>query len=118
MNRSSTRTTFALLLAAATPVLWAQSPSSSATPSAPASAPAPAAASALSEAEVRRIDTANNRITLRHGPIPNLEMPPMTMQFQVREAALLQGLQEGSRIRFAAEKINGQYTVTVVQPAP
>ncbi|MFO0120390.1 MAG: copper-binding protein [Burkholderiales bacterium] len=42
----------------------------------------------------------------------------MTMQFQVRDAALLQGLQEGSRIRFAAEKINGQYTVTVVQPAP
>ena len=50
------------------------------------------------------------------GPEP--EMPPMTMQFQVRDAALLQGLQEGSRIRFAAERINGQYTVTVVQPAP
>ena len=72
----------------------------------------------MSDGEVRRVDAANNRITLRHGPIPNLEMPPMTMQFQVRDAALLQGLQEGSRIRFAAEKINGQYTVTVVQPAP
>ena len=134
MKRFMDRIALIVLLAAAHPGVWAQSSPSSATPSAPASVPAsvpasapasapasvpgPAAASALSEAEVRRIDAANNRITQRHGPIPNLEMPPMTMQFQVRDAALLQGLQEGSRIRFAAERINGQYTVTVVQPAP
>ena len=67
---------------------------------------------------MRRIDAAAGRITLRHGPIPNLDMPGMTMPFQVKDAALLQGLKEGSRIRFAAEKINGQYTVTVIQPAP
>jgi len=110
MKRSLHRTAFALLLTAAAPGVWAQGATSS--------TPASTASSALSDGEVRRVDAANNRITLRHGPIPNLEMPPMTMQFQVRDATLLQGLQEGSRIRFAAEKINGQYTVTVVQPAP
>ena len=110
MKSATYRTALIVLLAAAHPGIWAQS--------SPSSAPAAAAASVLTEAEVRRIDAANNRITLRHGPIPNLEMPPMTMQFQVRDAVLLQGLQEGSRIRFAAERINGQYTVTVVQPAP
>lgn len=122
MKHAMYRAALIVLLAAAHPGIWAQSSPSSATPSGPAStpssAPAAAAASVLTEAEVRRIDAANNRITLRHGPIPNLEMPPMTMQFQVRDAVLLQGLQEGSRIRFAAERINGQYTVTVVQPAP
>ena len=110
------RAVFVLLMAASTastPFAWGQG----ARP--PASGPAaPSDSSALSDAEVRRVDAANNRITLRHGPIPNLEMPAMTMQFQVRDPVLLQDLKEGSRIRFAAEKIGGQYVVTVVQPAP
>jgi len=106
----------ALVLIAVSPEAWAQSgaPASAL----PSSAPAAVQAQALSDAEVRRIDAAGGRVTLRHGPIPSLDMPGMTMQFQVKDAALLQGLKEGSRIRFAAEKINGQYTVTVIQPAP
>jgi Cu(I)/Ag(I) efflux system protein CusF len=102
-----------LVLIAVSPAAWAQG----AAPANP-TAPAAAQAQALSDAEVRRVDAAGGRVTLRHGPIPSLDMPGMTMQFQVKDAALLQGLKEGSRIRFAAEKINGQYTVTVIQPAP
>jgi Cu(I)/Ag(I) efflux system periplasmic protein CusF len=71
-----------------------------------------------SEAEVRKIDRAQGKITLRHGEIKNLEMPPMTMVFRVADAKLLDGLAEGAKVRFDAEKINGQYTVVRIAPAP
>jgi len=90
-----------------------------------ASPPAPAAAAAsgapqtnLVPGEVRRVDTDAGKITLRHGPIPNLDMPDMTMVFRVSDPALLTGLKAGDRVRFTAEKIGGQYTVTSVAPAP
>ncbi len=82
--------------------------------------PAPAAAtakSALSDAEVRRVDLDTKKITLRHGPIPNLDMPPMTMVFQVKDPALLQGIKAGDKVRFSAEKIGSVYTVTGIEAA-
>lgn len=81
--------------------------------------PAPAAASpaegAMSEGEVRKVDLDAKKITLRHGPIPNIDMPPMTMVFQVRDPALLQGIKAGDKVRFSAEKIGGTYTVTGIE---
>lgn len=68
------------------------------------------------EAEVRRIDVRGNRLSLRHGPIPNLDMPPMTMFFQVSDPAMLERVRVGERIRFSADRINGQYTVMEWQP--
>lgn len=82
--------------------------------------PAPAASaakSALSDAEVRKVDLDAKKITLRHGPIPNLDMPPMTMVFQVKDPALLQGLKTGDKVRFSAEKIGSAYTVTGIEAA-
>lgn len=76
------------------------------------------AASPWAEGEVRRLDPATGKITLRHGHIPDLDMPPMTMVFQVRERALLQGLQVGQRVRFRAEQAGGGYFVTEIKPAP
>lgn len=70
------------------------------------------------DAEVRKIDRAQGKITLRHGEIKNLEMPAMTMVFRVADAALLDGLAEGSKVRFDAEKINGQYTVVRIVLVP
>ena len=89
----------------------------SATPSA---APSGAAtqATAKAEAEVRRVEVSTGRIQLRHGPIANLDMPPMTMVFRVKSPALLDGLKEGDRIFFTAEKIDGAYTVTSVEKRP
>lgn len=75
-------------------------------------------AAALTEGEVRRIDLDTGRITLRHGEIVNLQMPPMTMMFRAKEAALLQGMKPGDRVRFRAEKVDGGYAVTVIEPAP
>ncbi len=76
-----------------------------------------AAGSALpkAEAEVRRVEAATGRIQLRHGPIANLDMPPMTMVFRVRDPALLEGLKEGDRIWITAEKIDGAYTVMSIE---
>ena len=78
---------------------------------------APAAASAeLTEGEVRKVDTENRKLTLRHGPLVNLDMPGMTMVFQVKDEAMLQGLQPGDKVRFAAEKIDGRFTVIRLEP--
>ena len=68
--------------------------------------------------EVTKLDKVANRVTLKHGEIKNLDMPPMTMTFRVRDAKLLDGLAVGDRVRFAAERIDGQYTVVALTKAP
>lgn len=70
------------------------------------------AASPLAEGEVRKVDKAAGKLTIRHGPLENLGMPPMTMVFRVRDAAMLDQVKPGDRIKFLAEKIDGAYTVT------
>jgi len=67
------------------------------------------------EAEVRRVDTRNHKISLRHGDIRNLDMPPMSMVFKVQDPALLEGLKAGDRIRFTADQVRGDYTVMLLQ---
>ena len=67
------------------------------------------------DAEVRKVDKEAAKVTLRHGEISNLGMPPMTMVFRVKDPAWLDRFKEGDRIRFRAEKISGAYTVTEVE---
>jgi Cu/Ag efflux protein CusF len=69
----------------------------------------------LTEAEVRKVDKEAGKITLKHGEIKNLDMPPMTMVFRVKEASLLDKAKAGDKIRFAAEKIDGNFVVTEIQ---
>ena len=68
--------------------------------------------------EVTKLDKAGGRVTLKHGEIKNLDMPPMTMVYRVSNPRLLDELAVGSRVRFTAEKVDGQYTVTSVSKAP
>lgn len=68
-------------------------------------------------AEVRKIDTEQQKITLRHGEIANLDMPPMTMVFRVQEPALLQKVKPGDKVRFTADKLGGTLTVLSLEPA-
>ena len=75
------------------------------------------AATDSTEAEVRKVDLAARKITLKHGEIKNLEMPPMTMVFQVSNPALLGGIKTGDKVRFTADKVNGAYTVLTLEPA-
>lgn len=74
-----------------------------------------AAQGPASEGEVRKIDPAQGKITLRHGPIVNLDMPAMTMVFRVADPALLEGVQAGDKVRFAADNVQGVLTVTALQ---
>ncbi|WP_127803564.1 copper-binding protein [Hydrogenophaga sp. NH-16] len=70
----------------------------------------------LVDAEVRKVDTAAGKITLKHGDIPNLDMPAMTMVFQVRNPATLPPLKVGDQVRFRAEKVNGAYVASDIEP--
>ena len=70
------------------------------------------------EGEVRKIEKAQGKITLRHGELKGLEMPPMTMVFRVADAKLLEGVAVGDRVRFSAERVSGSYTVTSLVKAP
>lgn len=72
----------------------------------------------LTEAEVRRIDRASGKITLRHAEIKNLDMPPMTMVFQMRDRTALDALKEGDKVKFKAEKIGSTFTVTEIRAVP
>ena len=76
-----------------------------------------ATAAEPTEAEVRKVDLGASKITLKHGEIKNLEMPPMTMVFQVPDPALLGGIKTGDKVRFTADKVNGAYTVLTLEPA-
>ena len=81
---------------------------------APALAPA-VASMPLSDGLVKKIDKANKKVTLSHGPLPN-GMPAMTMAFRVKDNAWLDRMKEGQTIRFAAEEINGALTVVRFEP--
>lgn len=81
----------------------------------PAGASAAASASVMSEGEVRKIDKELGKVTLRHGPIANLDMPGMTMVFKVADAKLLVGIKEGDKVKFAADRVNAVITLTAIE---
>lgn len=74
-----------------------------------------AQAAPLSGGEVRKVDQASGKLTIKHGPLENLGMPAMTMIFRVKDAAMLEQVKPGDRIKFLAEKINGAITVTTLE---
>jgi Cu(I)/Ag(I) efflux system protein CusF len=91
-------------------------PSGGAAPAA-SGAPATTAATELAEGEVRKVDKDSKKLTLKHGPLKSLDMPAMTMVFQVKEDAMLDKVQAGDKVRFQAEKIDGKFTVTRLEAA-
>ena len=72
----------------------------------------------MSAGEIRKIDRDQRKITLRHGEIKNLDMPPMTMVFQVADPAWLEQFKVGDKVAFRAASINGAITLTELKPAP
>ena len=71
----------------------------------------------MTEGEIRKVDLDNKKITIKHGEIKNLDMPGMTMVFQVKDPALLEKAKVGEKIRFKAEKSGGAMVVTDIEPA-
>ncbi len=69
------------------------------------------------DGEVRKIDAAAGKITLRHGDITNLDMPAMTMVFRVKDPALLEKVKPGDKVRFTVDQPGGTLTVMSLEPA-
>jgi Cu(I)/Ag(I) efflux system periplasmic protein CusF len=71
----------------------------------------------MAEAEVRRVDKAAGKVTLRHGELKQLDMPPMTMVFEVKDKAMLESIKAGDKVKFKAMDDNGKLFVTEMRPA-
>lgn len=69
------------------------------------------------EGQVTKINEAQAKITLKHGPITNLEMDGMTMVFAVADPTVLKTVKVGDKVKFEADRINGRLTVTKIEKA-
>lgn len=81
-------------------------------------APGASTATALAtDGEVRKVDKEQGKVTLKHGPIANLDMPGMTMVFKVANPKMLDAVKTGDKVKFAADNVNGTLTVTAIEVA-
>lgn len=64
---------------------------------------------------VEKVDAGAGKVTIDHGPIPNLNMDAMTMVFRTQDPAVLKGVKAGDRIRFQADRVNGQISVVSIR---
>lgn len=74
---------------------------------------------AMVRGEVKKIDQAAGKITLKHGPIKSLDMDEdgMTMVFRIQDPAMLKQVKVGDKVQFEADSVNGQIMVTKIQKA-
>jgi Cu(I)/Ag(I) efflux system periplasmic protein CusF len=71
----------------------------------------------MTDGEVRTVDKEQGKVTLKHGPIKNLDMPGMTMVFTVKDKAMLEAVKAGDKVRFKAANDNGKMIVVEMLPA-
>jgi Cu/Ag efflux protein CusF len=67
--------------------------------------------------EIKKVDESADKITIKHEAITNLDMSAMTMVFKANDPALLKDMKPGDKIKFSAEKVNGQITVMTIDQA-
>ena len=66
---------------------------------------------------IKKLDLAGGKVTIAHGEIANLKMPPMTMSFKARDPALLKPWKEGDKVRFRSAEVKGTLTVISIEAA-
>jgi Cu(I)/Ag(I) efflux system protein CusF len=77
----------------------------------------PAMAQQLADGEIRKVDKKAGTLTIKHGPIQAIDMPAMTMVFQVKEGAMLDRVKVGDKVKFQAEmRAGGKLAVTQIEP--
>lgn len=69
------------------------------------------------DGSVQKIDAAAGKVTLKHGPIKNLDMDAMTMVFRVKDPEMLKKVKVGQKVKFEADRVDGQITVTRIDAA-
>jgi len=68
------------------------------------------------DGQVIKVDEPASKITLKHGPIKKLDMEDgMTMVFRVQDPAMLKLVKVGDKVKFEADRVNGQFTVTKIE---
>jgi Cu/Ag efflux protein CusF len=71
---------------------------------------------AMVDGEVKKVDEAAGKITIKHGPLKKFEMEDgMTMVFRASDPAMLKQVKPGDKIRFEPERVNGQFTVMKIE---
>jgi len=76
------------------------------------------AQSPLINGQVTKIDEAAGKITLKHGPIKKFDMDEgMTMVFKAQDPAMLKQVKVGDKVKFEADRVNGQFTIIRIQKA-
>ena len=104
--------TTAIVVLCATTAFPADAAEGRGSPSTTEGKPTGAGSAARAEGEVRKIDKAAGRITIKHGPMPQLDMPAMTMVYRVKDKTMLGPLQVGDKIRFDVDGAGGAFTVS------
>ena len=74
-------------------------------------------ASHLADGEIKKINRDSKKMTIKHGDIKTLDMPGMTMVFQIRDTSLLETFKAGDKVKFVIEKLDGAFVVTSMQLA-
>jgi Cu(I)/Ag(I) efflux system periplasmic protein CusF len=76
------------------------------------------AQTSMIDGQVTKIDEAAGKITIRHGPLKQFGMDePMTMVYRASDLAIISDVKVGDKIRFTADRVNGQFTVTKIEKA-
>jgi Cu/Ag efflux protein CusF len=73
-------------------------------------------AAAMADGEIRKVDKDAGKLTIKHGPIPSMDMPPMTMVYRVKDPAMLDKMKPGDKVKFLAEKVGSAFTVMQIEP--
>lgn len=72
----------------------------------------PAAAETFTKGTVKKLDAERSKVTIIHEELVDLEMPAMTMVFEVADPEMLSRMSEGQEIEFLADRVEGKLTVT------
>ncbi|MFN6102113.1 MAG: copper-binding protein [Burkholderiales bacterium] len=83
----------------------------------PADAVSAASAGHMADGEIKKVNRDSKKMTIKHGDIKSLDMPGMTMVFQIRDTSLLETFKAGDRVKFVIEKLDGAFVVTSMQLA-
>jgi Cu/Ag efflux protein CusF len=70
---------------------------------------------ALTDAEIKKVDAAAGMVTLKHGALENVGMPPMTMAFKAKNAAMVKQVHEGDKVKVRVENVNGTLTIVKLE---
>lgn len=74
--------------------------------------------STMIDGQVTKVDASAGKITIKHGPIKKFDMDDgMTMVFRAHDPAMLKAVKAGDKIKFEADRVNGQFTVMKIEKA-